>query len=230
MGGTVRARTAFLLVSLVLAAAGCDGAPRGGGGPAGGPGGGGGPGGAAPAPGAGPVVLFDGGTMGGWSQAGPGGFRVEDGALRSAGGMGLLWYRVRPFRNFVLDLDWRVTAGTDNSGVFVRFPDPGADPWVAVRGGYEIQINDNPAGDPQKTGAVYGFQPAATRASRPVGEWNHFTIRAAGNEFTVRLNGVMVNRFAGTDPRRGTQGYIGLQNHDAGSSVQFRDIRLRELA
>ncbi len=176
----------------------------------------------------GTVVLLDGSGLDGWAQAGPGRFRIEaGGAVQSEGGLGLLWYTGRTFADFVLDLDWRVTAGTDNSGVFVRFPDPGDDPWVAVRRGYEIQINDNPAGDPQKTGAVYGLQQPLASASRAVGEWNHYTIRAVGAEYTVWLNGVRVNRFVGTDPARGHTGHIGLQNHDPGSAVQFRDVRVR---
>ena len=175
------------------------------------------------------LILFDGKTLAGWSQAGPGGFRLVDGAMQSYGGMGLLWYSKRTFGDFVLDLDWRVTAGTDNSGVFLRFPDPGDDPLVAVNRGYEVQIYDDPGGDPQKTGAIYGFQAPDTSASKPVGEWNHYRIRASGNEYEVFLNGVQVNRFSSTDSSRGREGHIGLQNHDPGSEVQFRDIVVREL-
>jgi hypothetical protein len=178
------------------------------------------------APGA-PVVLFEGASLAGWAQAGPGGFDLHAGMLQSRGGMGLLWYTERTFRDFVLELDWRTTAQTDNSGVFVRFPDPGDDPLVAVSGGYEVQINDNPAGDPQKTGALYGVQSPSTRASRPTGQWNHYMIRAVGSDYTVSLNGVTVNRFTSRDPTRGLGGRIGLQNHDTASTVQFRDIRVR---
>jgi hypothetical protein len=31
---------------------------------------------------------------------------------------------------------------SDNSGVFIRFSDPDADPWNAIKTGYEIQIDD----------------------------------------------------------------------------------------
>lgn len=177
-------------------------------------------------PGAAPLVLFDGATLDGWTHAGPGEFEVVGGLLQTRGGLGLLWYSAREFGDFLLELDWRVTASTDNSGVFVRFPDPGGDPFVAVDRGYEIQINDNPGGDPQKTGAVYGFQAATARASRPVGQWNHYAIQAVGGNYTVRLNGVLVNQFAGIDPNRAGRGYLGLQNHDPGSTVQFRAIRV----
>jgi hypothetical protein len=109
------------------------------------------------------LILFDGTTLAAWSQAGPGGFRLIDGIMQSYGGMGLHWYPERTFGDFVLDLDWRVTAVTDNSGVFLRFPDPGDDPSVAVNRGYEVQIYDDQGGDPQKAGALYGFRaPGAT--------------------------------------------------------------------
>lgn len=173
-----------------------------------------------------PVVLYGGGAPTGWSQAGPGRFELADGALRSSGGLGLLWYTAAAFGDFVLDLDWRLSQATDNSGVFVRFPDPGGDPGVAISHGYEIQINDNPGGDPQKTGAIYGVQPAAASASRPVGEWNHYRIQVVGADYAVWLNGVLVNRFTSTDPARPGRGHVGLQNHDPTSAVSFRDIRL----
>ena len=79
--------------------------------------------------------LFDGRSLAGWRMAGEGRFVVGDGALETEGGMGLLWYTRRQFRDFILRVDWRVTQPDDNSGVFVRFPDPGDDPWVAVNQG-----------------------------------------------------------------------------------------------
>lgn len=36
--------------------------------------------------------LFDGHTLEGWEHVGPGKFVIEDGLLRTEGGMGLLWY------------------------------------------------------------------------------------------------------------------------------------------
>ncbi|HEX6756615.1 MAG TPA: DUF1080 domain-containing protein [Mycobacteriales bacterium] len=214
--------------TLALVLSGCDGA--GGAGGADGVGDAGDAGGPAAEPGAATVVLFDGGSLRGWSQAGPGRFELRDGMLRTQGGMGLLWFSGRTFTDFELDLDWRTSDRSDNSGVFVRFPDPGRDPWVAVARGYEIQINDDPARDPQTTGAVYGVRGPGRSASRAPGEWNHFRIRAVGREYTVWLNDVLVNHVVSADPRRGLEGHVGLQNHDAGSAVDFRAIRLNPLA
>lgn len=177
------------------------------------------------APPAKPKDLWTGGPLEGWKMAGPGAFVIEDGALKATGGMGMLWYAAESYQDFRLELDWRVDEPDDNSGVFVRFPDPGDDPWVAVNGGYEIQICD--ATDPKhRTGSIYSFCASSHVPTKPVGEWNHYEIEVVGQNYTVRVNGETVNRFLGF---RGERGYVGLQNHDDGSPVRFRNIRVTRL-
>ncbi|MET8585190.1 ThuA domain-containing protein [Streptomyces collinus] len=176
--------------------------------------------------------LFDGGSLDGWKQAGPGGFtRSDDGTLTSTGGLGLLWYTPRSFGSYSLKLDWKA-AGDDNSGVFVGFP-PSDDPWSAVDNGYEIQIDATDV--PEKTtGSVYGFRSADVkkrdRALNPPGEWNTYEIRVEGERLRVWLNGVKINDFTNTDPARSLRdGHIGIQNHGTGDEVSFRDVRIKEL-
>ncbi|MER5601576.1 ThuA domain-containing protein [Streptomyces sp. NPDC002265] len=176
--------------------------------------------------------LFDGSSLDGWRQAGPGGFtRSDDGTLTSDGGLGLLWYTPRSFGSYSLKLDWKA-AGDDNSGVFVGFP-PSDDPWSAVDNGYEIQIDATDV--PEKTtGSVYGFRSADVkkrdRALNPPGEWNTYEIRVQGERLRVWLNGVKINDFTNTDPARSLRdGHIGIQNHGAGDDVSFRNIRIKEL-
>jgi hypothetical protein len=77
------------------------------------------------------------------------------------------------YGDFILKIDWRVKRRSDNSGVFIRFSDPGADPWNAVKTGYEIQIDDLALPDGRtehKTGAIYDIVPPATLASKHVGD------------------------------------------------------------
>ena len=172
------------------------------------------------------LVLFDGTSTDGWSQAGPGGFTLADGALTSYGGLGLIWYSGREFgTDYRLTLDWRM-AGDDNSGVHLGFP-PGDDPAIR-NGGFEVQIDATDSPD-RTTGAVYGFQSAdiAARdaALNPPGEWNTYDLRVTGDRLTVRLNGVEINDYTDTVPeRRLGPGHIGLQNHGAGDEVSFRNI------
>jgi hypothetical protein len=176
------------------------------------------------------IVLFDGSSLDGWSHAGSGHFELRDGVLRTHGGLGLLWYSRQSFGDFELRLDWRTSDRTDNSGVFLRFPDPHGDPGVAIEYGYEVQINDDPSRDPQTTGAIYGFHAPSSSASHAPGEWNSYRIQVTGSEYAVWLNEVLVNRFVSTDSRRSLEGYLGMQNHDADSTVEFRDIRVEPLS
>jgi type 1 glutamine amidotransferase len=172
------------------------------------------------------LVLFDGRSLDGWEQVGPGRFVLQpDGSIASEGGMGLFYYARQPFRDFVLELEYRTESPAANSGIFVRFPDPPQDPWDAVHRGYEIQIDD--AAEPiHMTGSIYSFKAPYRLVSRPVGEWNQYRIEVVGQRYQIWLNGEKVNDFIGV---RGREGYIGLQNHDDDSRVHFRNIRVRPL-
>ena len=175
--------------------------------------------------------IFNGRTLDGWKQAGPGKFTVVDGELRTEGGMGMLWYQAKELKSYSLKLDWKLD-GDDNSGVFVGFP-ASDDPWSAVNNGYEVQIDATDAPE-RTTGAVYGFKSAdlvaRDRVLRPPGQWNSYEIRVQGERLQIFLNGVKINDFTNTDPARSLKdGYIGLQNHGADDQVSFRDIQLREL-
>lgn len=170
--------------------------------------------------------LFDGSGLQGWRMAGSGELALVDGALETRGGMGLLWYAEREFVDFVLEVQWRASRPSDNSGVFVRFPDPGSDPWVAVHEGYEIQIlEEAPAAD-QRTGAVYRCSPPRDLPLLAPGEWHRLSVAARGQLYVVAVDGTVVNRYVGHRRRRG---HVGLQNHDDDSRVQFRSVRVTPL-
>ncbi|AOW90006.1 ThuA domain-containing protein [Streptomyces olivaceus] len=175
--------------------------------------------------------IFNGQTLEGWKQAGPGKFNVKDGTLETEGGMGLLWYQAKELKSYSLKLDWKMQ-GDDNSGVFVGFP-ASEDPWSAVDKGYEIQIDATDEPD-RTTGSIYTFKAANTKARdqvlRPPGQWNSYEIKVRGERLQVFLNGVKINDFTNKDPERSlTDGYIGLQNHGADDQVSFRNIQLKEL-
>lgn len=67
--------------------------------------------------------IFDGKTLNGWEMAGDGRFVIveSDAALQSEGGMGLLWYSEKIYKNFTLKLEWKVSDESDNSGVLCAF-------------------------------------------------------------------------------------------------------------
>ena len=170
-------------------------------------------------------VLFE-GDWTGWKMCGPGSFELDGDTLLGRGGMGLFWHE-RRLRDFILELDWKAARPDDNSGVFVRFPDPGDDPWSAVGSGYEIQIHEPTAGAKDGTGAVYSFQAAVAAPAKPHGDWNHMAVEARGQDYTVRINGRRVNEYRGD---RALEGQIGLQNHGDPARTAFREVRVIELA
>ena len=173
--------------------------------------------------------IFDGTSLAGWRMCGPGSFELENNMMITKGGMGLLWYTREKFRDFILRVLWKTSRKEDNSGVFVRFADPGNDPQIAVNTGYEIQIysGEHHRGNAMhKTGAIYGFAaPSRYPATKP-GEWNWFDIHAVGQNYVVILNNIRITEFTGS---RRMDGYIGLQNHDTESTVCFGKVEIKEL-
>ena len=172
--------------------------------------------------------IFDGKTLDGWKMAGEGRFVIveSDAALKSEGGMGLLWYSENIYKNFILKLEWKVSDEDDNSGVFVRFPNPDDNPNIAVREGYEIQIDDRGGNPIHQTGAIYDFAAPSKVVSKPPGQWNIMEIQVINHSNTVIINGQKVTEFTGS---RLTEGYIGLQAHDDKSKVSFRNIMIKEI-
>jgi hypothetical protein len=80
--------------------------------------------------------LFNGKDLSGWTMAGPGRFVVENGMLKTEGGMGLLWYNGRPFGNTTIRVVFKTDSPKSNSGVFIRLPEKPRDPWYGVHNGY----------------------------------------------------------------------------------------------
>jgi 3-keto-disaccharide hydrolase len=174
--------------------------------------------------------LFGANAADGWTQCGPGHFTLTNGVATSHGGMGLWWYTNRVFTNFVVRGEWRFENRESDSGVFVRFPDPGQDPWNATKLGHELELGDDPAGkDPTwHTGTLYPFQPPTHIPTKPVGEWNFYEFAAIGHTYVVRINGETVTVW--TDPKeRSAVGHIGLQNYQEGKGTQHRQLRIKEL-
>ncbi|GAA5145528.1 hypothetical protein GCM10023340_15010 [Nocardioides marinquilinus] len=168
------------------------------------------------------VPIFDGtaASFRKWQQAPSGSFtRTGRGTIASSGGLGMLWYADRPFRDFSVRLQFKDVAPEGyraNTGVFTRFPDPRipledrpagscgttgsartSQAWVAIYCGHEIQIYDGETGEPQKTGSVYNFDTNAMAAARPTpkGVWNDYEIRVEGQRYVIIRNGVRINTF-----------------------------------
>ena len=187
--------------------------------------------------------LFDGRSLDGWEHVGPGEFVVEDGVLRTKGGMGLLWYSREKFGDCTIRVVYKTGTPRSNSGIYIRIADKPKEPWFAVHHGFEIQIMDTARGG-RGTGSIYTFAKAKAQPAKP-GEWNTLEITLKGNRIQTTINGVAVAEFDSSglepqktekvgegDPARGPRpesGYIGLQNHDKNSVVFFKEVSVRPL-
>jgi 3-keto-disaccharide hydrolase/GMC oxidoreductase len=203
-------------------------------------------------------ALFDGQTIGDWTMStirnqpgrdNPGTFLIRRGAFEAHPGtdLGMLWLtRPSPAR-YVLRVEWMMTAPDDNSGVFVAFPNPEQQnydntAYVGINFGFEIQIDELARPDNaliHRTGAIYSFKGPTDGPLivHPVGEWNAYEITVDPPDFTVALNGQVVNQFHFTgdpqSPQRGLPStaqqprFIGLQTHTG--QVLFRRIQWKAL-
>jgi len=173
--------------------------------------------------------LFGKDARDGWAQCGPGQFNLENGVATATGGMGLWWFTRRSFTNFVLRGEFVQEQPIADSGVFVRFPDPGNDPWAAVKRGHEFEIGDPAPKDPTwRTGSMYPFKAAIKPNTHALGQWNSFEMVCVGHDYSVRINGEVVTTWSDTK-QRSPSGYIGLQNYNDGKTVRFRNLRVKDL-
>ncbi|MCI0535830.1 MAG: DUF1080 domain-containing protein [Verrucomicrobiales bacterium] len=117
-------------------------------------------------------------------------------------------------------------------------------PWFAVHRGYEVQIAGG--ADPfHRTGSIYSLAPSSTVSSKAPEDWKTMLITLAGNRVSVDLDGQRVTSFDPASPnlparkqwyepkrelKRPEAGYIGLQNHDPGDVVWFKEVSVRPLA
>ena len=185
--------------------------------------------------------IFDGRNTEGWKMTGPGELKFENGELVTYGGMGLLWYSPEKFGDCRIRVVFKLAAADDNSGVFIRIPEPPSDPWYAVNHGYEVQIENN--GDEwHRTACLYSISHAKNNVNARINEWNTMVITLNGKRTQVEVNGTPVTDYTEGDPvppkkldyepDRGPRpqfGYIGLQNHGGTAHVHFREVSVAPL-
>jgi hypothetical protein len=188
--------------------------------------------------------LFDGKDLVGWKHVGPGEMTVEDGLIRTHGGMGLLYWTGGKLGNCVIRVVYRMKEHNDNSGVFVRIPIEPREAWMPVNYGYEVQIDNEASGEDEYhvTGTLYSLTKPLARPGKPGPEWNTMEITLNGPHTTVLVNGVKVTDYTEGqavppkklefEPDRGprpNRGYIGLQNHSDHDVVFFKEVAVKML-
>lgn len=190
--------------------------------------------------------LFDSKDLNGWQHVGPGGMTVEDGLIRTHGGMGLLYWAGGKVGNCVIRVVYKMRDENDNSGVFVRIPSAPKDPWMPVNKGYEVQIDNHPerGGEDEyhATGTLYSLTKPLAKPGKPGPEWNTMDITLDGPRTIIEVNGQKVTDYTEGQPvppkklsfepergRRPDTGYFGLQNHSDNDIVFFKEVAMKPL-
>ncbi len=193
----------------------------------------------APATEAGWTSLFNGKDFTDWKISNPDSFKIQDGAIVANGTAGHAYYdgpfRNHAFRNFELKVDV-MTRANSNGGVYVltEYQEKGF-----PRKGFEIQVSNSYARDPVKTGSLYHVQDITEPPAKD-DEWFTEHIIVKGDTITVLVNDKqVVNWTQPSDWTGGREGpgrtitpqggTIALQAHDPGSTVYYRNIRIKPL-
>lgn len=162
--------------------------------------------------------LFNGRDLEGWQPRGDATWEVKDGAIVGSGGTGHLFTK-ESFKDLGLRAMCRISPG-GNAGIKVRVQEPYDAKWPK---GYEAQIQNH--GSRGFTGSLYGYVSGKRLITRDEA-WFALRIRAEGDHIRIWVNGQLQ---VDTHDDALTEGPICLQCHDAGVTVQYRDLKVRVL-
>src|SRR6266481_4689105 len=182
--------------------------------------------------------LFNGKDLTGWKHVGPGNMTVEDGLIRTHGGMGLLYWTGGKLSNCRIRVVYKMRDLNDNSGVFIRIPIEPREEWMPVHYGYEVQIDNHPEtsneDDYHVTGTLYSLTKPLAKPGKPGPEWNIMVITLDGPRTTVVLNDVTVTDYTegqpvperkfNFEPQRGTRSNAALNLHPSGVHHEKRSL------
>lgn len=158
--------------------------------------------------------------------------RLDDGILRQVGKPGAAFDRDAAGKISKESMELMKTSGERDEG-----------PWYAVHHGYEVQIAD--AGDEwHRTGSIYSLARSAATSKKAPGEWKTMIVTLTGTRIMVDLDGQRITSLDTAspnlpprtqwhepkrEPKRPEAGYLGLQNHDPGDIVWFKEVSVRPL-
>ncbi len=144
------------------------------------------------------IALFDGHSLFGWRVESSANWQVKDGQLFATSGQPGLIRTASQFSNFNLYLEY-VCAENAEADLFLRTsPRPADD----MSNGYRVKLKADDSGEVQK-----------------------MNVACVGDQFTVHVNGQLVQQFA--DAKLG-RGYVGLKF--SSGTVRFRQVRLQPVS
>ena len=180
--------------------------------------------------GAGWITIFDGKSLNGWKiNEANDSWKLQDGALVANGPRSHCFFvgDEKPFVNFEFKAEVMTKPGS-NGGIFFHTTFQ-AEGWP--KQGYESQVNITQK-DPQKTGGLYNTAKVLEAPAQDNEYWTqHIIVR--GKHVVVKINDKTVVDYTEPDNKEGTvklgAGTFALQAHDPGSTVYYRNIRVKRL-
>jgi len=176
----------------------------------------------APKPGSeGWISMFDGKSLEGWkANEHPESWKVVDGAIVGDGPASHLFWMVRECEDCEFRGEVKLNHSR-NSGMYFRTA-----MGLGFPKGYEAQV-ENTSPDPQKTGSLYNICKVTEQLMQDDTWWTQHII-VQGNHVVIKISDRVVTDC--TDPQnRYLKGYLALQQHNAGSVVQYRNLMMRTL-
>lgn len=183
--------------------------------------------------------LFNGKNLDGWTKAeeNESTFSFKDGAIVANGPKCHIYYtgpsHNHDFKNFELKVDV-MTEPNSNGGIYfhtqyqkTNWPDKG----------FEVQVNNTFEKDPRKTASLYQVQDNMAKVAEDK-KWFTEHIIVKGNNVQVFVDGKKVTDWTQPEGYAGPKGSPGrvlshgtfaLQGHDPGSTVYYKNIRVKPL-
>lgn len=189
-------------------------------------------------------LLFNGKDTTGWkcNTGKPIATPVEDGSLLPHKSGGYVIVYDKPFGDFKLQCDVKMSDEECNSGIFFRV----GNLKNPIYSGFEVQVFNSKETGMHDFGAIYDLVPPKKNLNKGTNEWNHVELTCKGPNITVTVNGEEVATMNCDDyPERGKRpdgskhkfgvaikdlprsGYLGFQDH--GHKCWFKNVKLLEL-
>lgn len=175
------------------------------------------------------ISMSDGKTFDGWKiNENEKAWKIEDGAFVANGSRSHLFYvgDGKPFKNFHFEAEV-MTKPTSNGGIFFHSKFQEKD-WP--KQGYECQVN-NTQGDPQKTGGLYNTEKVLTAPAKD-NVFFKYEIIVEGQHVVVKIDGKTVVDYKQPEGKAQpalSEGTFALQAHDPGSTVYYKNLKVKRL-
>jgi len=176
------------------------------------------------------IQMSDGKSFDGWKiNENEKSWSIEEGAFVAKGPRSHLFYvgDGKPFKNFHFQAEVKTKANS-NGGIFfhTKFQEEG---WPKL--GYEAQVNNTYKPDPQKTGGLYNTV-RVLEAPAKDDVYFKYEIIVEGLHVVVKIDDKTVVDYTqpeGKEQPALSEGTFALQAHDPGSTVYYKNLKVKRL-